>query len=187
MEKNKMVTVRITTNAMLAALCAVFGYLAIDLHYIKFTLESLPVLVAALLFGPVDGLLVGGIGTFIYQVLRYGIDPSTPLWIIPYAVIGFACGLYAMKYHYYNTRKQLYLIITLMEVLLFALNTVGLYLYAGIIGKSGMEYVLTGLPTRSVVCVLKSVGFSMLIPVLLKALHRFKRDNFARDGLTQED
>ena len=60
-----MKTVRLTTNAMMAAMCAVLGYVALDLGNIKITFESLPVLLAALMFGPVDGMLVGGIGLFI--------------------------------------------------------------------------------------------------------------------------
>jgi hypothetical protein len=42
-------------------LCAVLGYISLDLGCIKITFESLPVLVAAMLFGSADGMLVGGL------------------------------------------------------------------------------------------------------------------------------
>lgn len=52
-------TKRLTIDAMLAALCAVLGYISLDLGNLKTTFESLLILL--------DGLLIGAIGTFIYQ------------------------------------------------------------------------------------------------------------------------
>ncbi len=177
-------TIQLTTDAMLAAMCTVLGIFArfLDFGFIKLSFESFPVLVAALLFGPVDGIVVGLIGTFLSQLLQYGVDPSTPLWSLPYCIIGTICGFYARKYRYYNTPGQIRLIVSLMEVLLFALNTVSLYFYAELvnifhtewIGKSGMTYVLSGLFPRIAVMIIKSAGFSFLMPPLLNALHRFR-------------
>ena len=46
-------TLQLTMDAMLAAMCAVLGWAArfTDFGFIKISFESLPVLVAALLFG----------------------------------------------------------------------------------------------------------------------------------------
>ncbi|MBO4903310.1 MAG: ECF transporter S component [Lachnospiraceae bacterium] len=174
----KRQTIQLTTDAMLAAMCAVLGYFALDLFNFKLSFESLPVLVAALLFGPLDGALVGLIGTFLYQFLRYGLEASTPLWVIPYGIIGLVCGLYARKYKYYNTRKQIRFIVAAMEILIFLLNTVSLYLYAelfpSVVGKSGLVFVLSGIVQRSIVAVAKAVAFALLMPSLLGALHRFR-------------
>ena len=189
MRKGK--TIQLTTDAMLAAMCAVLGCLArfTDFGFIKISFESLPVLVAALLFGPIDGAAVGLVGTLLSQLLLYGLDASTPLWILPYVVIGIVCGFYAGKYNYYNTPGQIRFIVSAMEVLIFALNTVSLYFYAklvtvfdtGWIGKSATAFVLSGLPGRLIVLVVKAVGFSMMMPPLLTALHRFRNRN-VHDG-----
>ena len=64
-----MKTRQLTMDAVLAAMCAVLGAVSIDLGNLKLSFESLPVIIGALLFGPVDGLLIGGIGTFLYQFL----------------------------------------------------------------------------------------------------------------------
>ena len=56
-----MKTKQLTLDAMLAAMCAVLGYVALDMGNIKITFESLPILLGAMLFGPVDGMLIGGI------------------------------------------------------------------------------------------------------------------------------
>ncbi len=183
----KRQTIQLTTDAMLAAMCTVLGIFArfLDFGFIKLSLESFPVLVAALLFGPVDGLAVGLVGTFLSQLLQYGLDPSTPLWIIPYCVIGLICGFYAKKYNYYNTNRQIRMIVSGMELLLFAMNTVGLYFYAEMvsffhtewIGKSGSAYVLSGLFPRIVVAVIKAFGFGFVMPPLLRAVHRFRNRN----------
>lgn len=174
--KRKFSTIQLTTDAMLAAMCAVLGYFAIDLFTIKLTFESLPVILAALLFGPLDGSLVGLIGTFIYQLIRYGIEASTPLWVIPYGIIGLVCGLYARKWSYYNTDKQIRLIVGSMEILIFGLNTVALYIYGGMIGKVASEFVLSAIIPRFIVAIVKAVGFALLMPPLLRALHRFRRN-----------
>ena len=87
-----MKTKRLAVDAVLSAMCAVLGAVAIDLNSIKITLESFPVLLGALLFGPVDGMAIGFVGTFLYQLLRYGISATTMLWILPYAAVGWLAG-----------------------------------------------------------------------------------------------
>ena len=67
-------TKQLTLDAMLAAMCAVLGYLSLDFGNLKITFESLPILLGAMLFGPADGFLIGTVGTFIYQLLRYGVS-----------------------------------------------------------------------------------------------------------------
>lgn len=180
-------TIQLTTDAMLAAMCAVLGYLAffMDFGFIKLSFESLPVLIAALLFGPLDGAIVALIGTFLSQLLLYGLDPSTPLWILPYIVIAVICGFYAKKYKFYNTTGQIRFIVAAMEFLIFLLNTVSLFLYAefvdffntGWIGKTGAAYVLSGLLPRVIMMVLKAVAFGFLMPPILRAVHRFRNRN----------
>ena len=58
-----MNTKRLALNAMLAAMCAVLGYVSLDLGNLKFTFESFPIILASLFFGPVDGMIVAGLGT----------------------------------------------------------------------------------------------------------------------------
>ncbi|MBR6977567.1 MAG: ECF transporter S component, partial [Lachnospiraceae bacterium] len=82
MSKKKGWILRITYDGLLAALCAVLGSVAaIDIGIAKLTFENVPVVIAGLLFGPVDGMLVGFVGIFLSQVIRYGIDASTMLWV----------------------------------------------------------------------------------------------------------
>ena len=66
-------TRKIALDSMLAAMCAALGYAALDFNNLKITFESLPILLGALLLGPVDGMAIGVVGTLIYQLIRYGV------------------------------------------------------------------------------------------------------------------
>ncbi|MBQ5672382.1 MAG: ECF transporter S component, partial [Oscillospiraceae bacterium] len=96
-------TKKMATNAMLSALCAVLGFIAIDMWTMKITLESFPVNMGALLFGPVDGAIIAFLGSSIYQILKYGFSATTLLWILPGVISAFLLGLYAKKKEFHLT------------------------------------------------------------------------------------
>ena len=171
-----MKTVRLTTNAMMAAMCAVLGYVALDLGNIKITFESLPVLLAALMFGPVDGMLVGGIGTLIYQLLRYGVSVTTLLWILPYVVCGLVVGGIAKASRFGNTRKQLIAAVIMAELLIMVLNTVAIYADSKIYGYYSFAFVFGSLIIRFVIALVKGVAFGCLIPVILRYMGRYTKN-----------
>ena len=79
-------TKKLAMDSMLAAMCAVLGYLSLDFGNLKITFESVPILLGALLLGPIDGMAIGGVGTLLYQLVRYGVSVTTPLWILPYVL-----------------------------------------------------------------------------------------------------
>lgn len=167
----KFSTKKMTVTAMLSAVTAVLGLVAMDFGTFKITLESLPVILAGLMYGPLSGILVGGIGTFLYQLFKYGLDPSTPLWILPYMIAGLISGLLAKKAGFSNTNRQIFGINALCLVLITVLNSVGMYIvgyYA--IGNIGSGAFWVSLGIRSGTCVIKIVAFGILIPLLLKVL-----------------
>jgi len=159
-------------DAVLAAMCAVLGSISIDLGNIKFSFESLPVILGALLFGPVDGLLIGGIGTFLYQFLRYGLTVTTPLWILPYVLCGLVVGLYAKKRSFSFDRLQLGFIITLASLLIFGLDTFVLYVDSKVYGYYSYVYIFGTIIPRTIVCFAKAAVFTAVMPLLLKTAKR---------------
>jgi ECF transporter S component (folate family) len=86
-------TKRLAADAMLAAMFVCLSLVSISLPNMKITLDSLPVLVAAFLFGPLDGLAVGLTGSFLNQMLTYGFTATTLLWILPAGLRGLLVGL----------------------------------------------------------------------------------------------
>lgn len=96
-KKNPFPARRLAINAVLIAIYVVLRYFSIPFgEFFRFTLAPFSVILCALLFGPVDGLLVGFLGEFLSQVLGpYGLTQTTLLWCIGETVRGGTLGLCA--------------------------------------------------------------------------------------------
>ncbi len=172
MNKNKVLTTQKTARiAVLAAACAVLGYIALDLGNVKVTFESLPILLSACLFGPLEGALTGGIGTLIYQLLRYGVSVTTALWILPYVLCGLFAGL-IMKKANKNDRFRIFLTVILMEFMILAINTFVIYVDSKVYGYYSAAYVFGSLALRTVICAVKSIIFGSVLPVIIRGLSK---------------
>ncbi len=79
--------------ALLAAMYVLLGsYLVIRHPAIEISFKSLPVVVGALLFGPASGALIALLGEFLAQLLAWGLQPNTILWVVPPVANGFVVG-----------------------------------------------------------------------------------------------
>lgn len=163
-------TKQMAANAMLAAMCAVLGAISIDMGNIKITFESIPILLGALLFGPADGAAIGFVGTFVYQVLRYGFSVTTLLWMLPYVVCGLIVGQYARLRAFHLTKTQTILIIVTAELIVTTLNTGVMYIDSKLYGYYSAVYIFGMLFVRYVVCVGKAVAIGAIMPSLLALL-----------------
>ena len=159
-----MTSKRLAFDGMLTALCAVLGYMAIDLNFIKITFESLPVLLSAIMFGPVDGAIVGAAGTFIYQILRYGASATTVLWMFPYVYAGVFLGLYARSSHFRNTNREIFLSVLITKIGITIINTGVMYVDGMIFGYLFPGFISANLVTRFAACIAESIVFGFLIP-----------------------
>ena len=172
-DKRTPVNVRLlAVNAMLAAMCVVLGYVAIDLGTVKITFESLPILIAGLMFGPAWGAGVGLVGTLLSQLLKYGVSVTTPLWILPYVVCGLMAGLYAKKRGFELTQKQMIFIVVFCELLVTAFNTLALYVDSKVYGYYQIGIISTVLVLRLVICLVKALAFSYVLPILMKPIRK---------------
>lgn len=167
-----MKTRQLAIDAMLCAVCAVLGYVALDLGSIKITFESLPILLGALLFGPVDGMLIGGVGTLIYQLIRYGVTATTPLWIVPYVVCGLLVGAWAQRRNFALSRRQTVVLVVLAELAVTALNTAALYIDSKLYGYWFPGFILGVLGLRLVICVVKAIAFGLILPGVIETVRR---------------
>ena len=166
-------TRQLATDAILAAMCAALGALALDMNSIKITLESFPILLGAMLFGPLDGLVIGAVGTALYQLLRYGVSATTVLWILPYCVCGLLTGWYARKKGYRLTVPQSVGIAVLAELIVTTLNTGVMYVDAKLYGYYFKGFITGMLAIRYLVCVAKAVVYGVLLPRLIGAVRQF--------------
>ena len=94
----KISTRRIAFNAVFMAIYVALRYLNIPVgNSFRFTLAPFSVILCALLYGPVDGLIVGFCGEFLSQILGpYGLTPTTVLWCVGETTRGLTLGLCAM-------------------------------------------------------------------------------------------
>ena len=83
--------------ALLAAAYFVLSItLTIKTPYLEITFKSLPVVVGALMFGPVGGGLVALFGELLAQMIGpYGLMPTTVLWLLPPLTRGLLLGAVA--------------------------------------------------------------------------------------------
>lgn len=80
--------------ALLAAMYVPLSlYVAVQVGNVRISFGSLPVVMAALLFGPLDAVVVALVGEFFKQILTYGVTYTTVLYLIPPALRGLVVGL----------------------------------------------------------------------------------------------
>ena len=167
-----MKTRQLVLDAMLAAICFLLANMALSTGTVKVTFESVPVLIGALLFGPIDGLAIGGSGPLLYQMLSYGFTATTALWIIPYMVCGLFVGLCARIKRFDLTNRQLMVIVVIGELLVTFFNTIALYVDSHVYGYYHPTIITGVLGLRLVICVVKAMAYSVILPSLLKPIRK---------------
>ncbi len=164
---------RLVTNAMLIAMYVVLSLVAtINAGNMKFTLDSLPIIVGAALFGPVDGMLIGLCGSFINQLITWGLTPTTVLWIIPAGVRGLLIGLYAKHHKFDMTFAQTQFITISSALAVTAVNTLMMYIDSKIMGYYSVAYVFGGIVPRIIAGIIIAFVFGAILPHILKPIRR---------------
>ena len=175
-----MNTRRLTSLAMLIAVYCVLSILTpVKIANFKFTFEAFPILVAALFSGPIDGLIVGGIGSFIYQLFfsGYGITATTPLWILPHALSGLFVGFYARSKNYKLERKQIIMISIASALLVTAFNLLALYVDSKLYGYYSFALVFGNLLLKIAAGIILAVIYSSILPKLLAYLKKLRQQS----------
>lgn len=89
---------RLCATALLIAMMFLLKRtIAIETPFFKLNFASLPIMLGGMLFGPVEGMLVGLLGELIAQIIGpYGLAPTTVLYVIPAGLRGLVVGLGAL-------------------------------------------------------------------------------------------
>jgi ECF transporter S component (folate family) len=176
-------TKRMALNAVMVALYIALSTLAIPLGGLKLTVEHLPVIITAVLFGPLDALLVGGLGELINQMLTFGFTPTTILWMTPAMFRGLSMGLCAKflaKYAGLNAviEKKLpiaFLVICVISGLICSLlNTFTLYVDSKMFGYYSYAMVFGVLWVRLATSAVSSVLMAVVAKPVTVALRKAK-------------
>lgn len=176
LEELNMNTKRIVTDGLCAALYVVLSsLLSLSLGPIKLSLDGLPVLLAALLFGPLDGLLVGLVGSFLGQLLGpYGVSATTPLWMLPSAVLGLIVGWYAKRQGFSLSVKQL-AVLVLTALAADTTVTTGVMYIDCLVYKYSFATYSPYIVWRYVADVVKTAIYAVILPPMTAALRKVEK------------
>ena len=185
-KKSSFPVKRLVLDAVLIALYIVLGFWKIPIgNILRVNMASFAVVVCAVAFSPLDGLVVGFMGEFLSQILGpYGLTPTTALWALPEAVRGVTLGLAMLLF----ARKQLtagkiikskaivvYLAVCIFTGLLASLfNTFALYVDSKMFGYYSYHMVFGVLIARLGIATVLSTMFGYIALPVVSALRRNK-------------
>lgn len=179
LKQNK--TKRFAVNAVFIALYVVLSLLVIPMGGLKITFEHFPVVMCAVLLGPIDAMFVGGLGELINQITSFGITPTTVLWILPIVFRGLVVGGCAkvfkerMAVPAIVSKKipMLFLVVCVVSgVFSSCLNTFALYVDSKLFGYYSFAMVFGALAVRILLSVATSIVIGIAIKPVLHALQR---------------
>lgn len=169
---------RMCYTALLAAMYVPLSlYLAVQVGNVRISFGSLPVVVSALLFGPVDAVIVALVGEFFKQLLTYGVTYTTVLYLIPPAARGLVVGLGALlalrQGRRLEERRTLcYTVCVLAALCTTVGNTLVNWLDSVLMHYYFPGLILGDLAWRLLVGVINAVVMASLAIPLVKALRR---------------
>lgn len=170
---------RFAYDGVLAAMFFALSFLSVEIAGIKLTFDSLAVTIPAMLFGPVDGLLVGLTGAFLEQMIKYGFTATTLLWIIPPALrgltIGFGVKLFprAMQLNHIWTKKRpfVYFAICMVAAIITSTgNTLVYYVDSKMFGYYSYELIFGVFGIRILTGVVSALLTAVVAIPILRAL-----------------
>ena len=184
--KGKMAVKRLAVNAVLIAIYVTLRFWSIPFgDAFRFTLAPFAVILCALLYGPVDGLIVGLLGEFLSQVLGpYGLTPTTLLWCTGETVRGLTLGLcsvlFLRKWLLSGVRLRGKKLVVLLVccvatgVLASLCQTFALYVDSNMMGYYNYHMVFGVMVWRILVYVVLALAFGYLNLPIITALRKAK-------------
>lgn len=172
-------TRRMCYAALLAAMYVPLSlYVAVQVGNVRISFGSLPVVAAALLFGPVDAVIVAMVGEFFKQLLTYGVTYTTVLYLIPPALRGLVVGLGALallslRGQRLEERRMLCYAVCIVAAVCTTLgNTLVNWLDSVLMGYYFPGLILGDFVWRLIVGMINAVVMSSLAIPLVKALRQ---------------
>ena len=180
-ERKTFTAKRIALNAVLAALYVALSMLSVPVGGFKLTFEHLPVILCAVLFGPIDAIVVGALGELINQMLTFGFTPTTILWMAPAMFRGLSMGLGAVLLPKFLGRQAMqdksipvvFMVTCVVSGLICSLiNTFTLYVDSKMFGYYSYAMVFGVLWLRLGTSAISSVLMAVVVKPLAYALHK---------------
>ncbi len=173
MGKKKMTVLSLCLCAVCIALhiiLEVFATIRIGNDY-KVSFATLPFVIVALLCGPLEGFVTGLIGTFLSQLITYGITITTPFWIIPGALQGLAAGLIFLAFKRKTKIVPIAVTVFGAGLVLVIFNWIASYFDGVVFYKyMTMEVLVALIPVRLLIWIGLSIVYTIVGVPITKAL-----------------
>lgn len=182
-KKSTISVKRMALDAVLIAMFFALSLLQIPAGGLKFTFSALPIIICAVVFGPVDAFLVGLLGALLEQMMTYGFTPTTILWILPAGVRGLFIGLCLLplkKRHPIDTLLRdkriivFYVICLCSAVIVSCFNTLTLYVDSKMYGYYTYALVFGSFVARIITGLISSALMATATIPVVGALRRAK-------------
>ena len=166
---------RLCSDSMMAALYVILAYFSFRIGNLTFSLASLPVLLIALLYSPSDAILVALVGEFLNQTLKYGLGPTTVLWMIPGALRALVVSLVQMIYRhkgkYLEEHLLMYYVTMLFASLLLTTASTGVIYLDAYLYNYPAEYTAFETLYRFLSSLVTSILISSILIPVIRALN----------------
>ena len=165
---------RMCYAALLAAMYLPLSlYAAVQVGNVRISFGSLPVVAAALLFGPVEAVTVAMVGEFFKQLLTYGLTYTTALYLVPPALRGLVVGLgAALALRRGQRRAACYAVCVLAAICTTVGNTGVNWLDSVIFGYYTPALIFGDLVWRLVVGMINALVMASLAMPLIRVLRK---------------
>ena len=179
--RNQSIVFKMTLMGLSLALYVVLSYASINLQFIKISMTGLPIIFIAVVYGPIEGMLVGGIGEFFCQLVsQYGLTPTTPLWVLPAVVRGLIVGLLFKQKDVKEHLKLWIFTVILCCLAVTGINTFVIWLDAKLFEyPSGLTYITILL--RFVGSIASAVIYALVVPTLFQPLIKQGKFNIEKE------
>ena len=168
-----MKTKRLAADALCAALYVLLSsYASLNLANMKLSLDGAALLLGALLFGPVDGAIIGLVGSFLGQLLGpYGLSVTTPLWMLPAAVRGLMVGFWARRRGGKYDRRALAVILVISALVVTAVTTGVMWVDSRVFAYP-FAATLPSVLLRIAAGLITSAIYTLILPPIIRALRK---------------
>ncbi len=170
-------------SAIMAAVYVGLDFLAVSISApfggnIKISLSGLPIIIVAIFTGPVWGAATGFVGALTGQMITYGFEPMTLLWVLPAVVRGLSAGLLFIVFKKSYKPSVLILITCISSILVTAFNTFAKLVDFAVKGAyypgapTSYYAVLIEVPTRLITGIITAVILSLMLPTIIDAIKK---------------
>ena len=181
--KSRFTVKRLAMDGLLVAMTLVVAMLKIQIGGLKLTFEALPTILCAVIFGPVDAMIVGGLGELLDQLTSFGLTPTTVLWILPAVSRGLFVGLCVKAMNKRlsadtltkTKHSVLFVIVCIISAIIVScINTVALYVDSKMFGYYSYAMVFGVFGVRIITGVISSAIMAIAAIPIVAALKKTK-------------